>query len=169
MQMLKTVLCFGLMITLSSGVSADETKGGKKGKRTPSATQRLLNGIELTDAQKEQVAALDKEFAEEFQKISKLRSGILTEEQQKAEREAQKAAKSAGKSPAESKAAVDEAVKLTDEQKARMKEFQKTQQEFNAKVIESLKKVLTPEQQEKLPKPRGKNGKGEKGKKKKSE
>ena len=33
-----------------------------------------------------------------------------------------------------------------------MKEWQKTQTEFNGKVVEALKKVLTPEQQEKLPK-----------------
>lgn len=161
MQFLKNVLCFGLMLTICSSIQADEKKQ-KKEKKAPSATQRLLNGIELTDAQKEQVAAIDKEFAEELRKLNETRGAILTAEQKTAERDAQKAAKAAGKTPAETKAAVDAALKLTDEQKTKMQEFQKTQQAFNAKVIENLRKILTPEQQEKLPKQRAKGGKGKK-------
>lgn len=161
MQFLKNVLCFGLMLTICSSIQADEKKQ-KKEKKAPSATQRLLNGIELTDAQKEQVAAIDKEFAEELRKLNETRGAILTAEQKTAERDAQKAAKAAGKTPAETKAAVDAALKLTDEQKTKMQEFQKTQQAFNAKVIENLRKILTPEQQEKLPKQRANGGKGKK-------
>ena len=41
----------------------------------------------------------------------------------------------------------------------KMKAWTKTQTEFNGHVIEALKKVLTPEQQEKLPKSRGEKGK----------
>lgn len=163
MQFLKSCLCFALLLTVCVSVQADEKKQ-KKEKKAPSATQRFLNGIELTDAQKEQVAALDKEFADELKRLNETRGAILTTEQKSAERDAQKAAKAAGKSQAETKSAVDEALKLTDEQKTKMQEFQKTQQAFSAKVIEKLKTILTPEQQEKLPKQRAK---GEKGKKKK--
>ena len=59
-------------------------------------------------------------------------------------------------------AAIDEALKLTDEQKTKLNEHSKLQTEFNGKVIEALRKVLTPEQQEKLPKQGGVKGKNKK-------
>ena len=65
MQFLKSCVCLGLMLAVCSGVSADETQPKKKkgkGKKTASATQKLVSKMELTDAQKKQVAAIDKEF-----------------------------------------------------------------------------------------------------------
>jgi len=166
MQIWKNLLCLGLAMTFSVTGAADEKKTAQKGKRTPAPTQRFVNGMELTPDQKEKVAALDKELTPDFQKIQKTRGEILTETQKTAEREAQKSAKAAGKTPAETRKAVDEALKLTDEQKTKMSELQKTQQAFTAKAIDGLKKILTAEQQEKLPKAAAK-GKGKN--KKKSE
>ena len=162
MKFLKSCMCLGLLLAVCCGVSADETQPKKekgKDKKTASATQKLVAKLELTDAQKEQVAALDKEFMAKFNEITKARTEILTPEQRKAEKDAQKAARTAGKTQRESKAAVAEAVAMTDDQKEKMKTWTKTQAEFNGQVIEALKKVLTPEQQEKLPKPRGEKGK----------
>ncbi len=164
MKVMKSVLCLGLMLSLTITGMADEPKQkGKKAGKAPAATQRFLNGIELTAAQKEQVAALDKTLAAEFQALNKQRSEILTDTQRTAEREAQKNAKSAGKTPQEARKAVDEALKLTDEQKTKMLELQRKQQAFAAKTIEELKKILTTEQQAKLPQQR--QGKGNKKKK----
>ena len=166
MKMMKSVLCLGLMLTLAtSGVGDEPKQKGKKAGKAPAATQRFLNGIELTAAQKEQVAALDKTLAADFQALNKQRSEILTDTQRTAEREAQKSAKSAGKTPAETRKAVDEALKLTEEQKTKMADLQKKQQAFAAKTIAELKKILTPEQQAKLPQQRQAKG----NKKKKSE
>ena len=166
MKMMKSVLCLGLMLTLATSGVADEPKQkGKKGAKAPAATQRFLNGIELTAAQKEQVAALDKTLAADFQALNKQRAEILTDPQRTAEREAQKSAKAAGKTPAETRKAVDEALKLTEEQKTKMADLQKKQQAFAAKTIDELKKILTPEQQAKLPQQRQAKG----NKKKKSE
>ena len=162
MQFLKSCVCLGLMLAVCSGGSADETQPKKekgKGKKVASATQTIVSRMELKDAQKEQVAAIDKEFMAKFQEITKARTEILTPEQRKAEKDAQKSARTAGMTQRESKAAVAEAVAMTDEQKEKMKAWTKTQTEFNGHVIEALKKVLTPEQQEKLPKPRGEKGK----------
>ena len=158
------LLCAALVAGLSLGAGADEKQKQKGAKKAPAPTQRFLNGIELTADQKEKVAALDKELAGEAQKIAKMRGEILTETQKSAERDAQKAAKSAGKTPADTKKAVDEALKLTYDQKEKMKAVQQAQQAFTAKALEGLKKILTPEQAEKLPKPAGGKGKG--GKKK---
>jgi len=167
MHFLKSVLCLAMAATIVSSAVADETKGKKKGNRNrqPSPTQRLLGEIELTEAQKEQVKAIDKEFAAKFTELLKAREAILTPEQIKAEREATKEAKSSGKKGPEARKAIEAAAKLTDEQKSKLKEHQAAMTELNGKIVEALKKVLTPEQQEKLPKPRG--GKGEKGKGKK--
>jgi len=156
MQLLKSLVCLGLMLTLVSGANADEaTARKKKGeKKAPSATHRIVGKMELTDAQKEQIAAIDKEFAEQLIALTKAESDILTDEQQKAKKEATQANKTAGKQGPEARKAVEEALKLTEEQKAKLKEHKKAQDEFNGKVIEALKKVLTPEQQESLPKPR---------------
>jgi len=157
------LLYAGLIVGLSINAGADEKKQ-KAAKKAPTPTARFLNGIELTAEQKEKVAALDKELAPESQKITKMRAEILTETQKSAERDAQKAARTAGKTPAETKKSVDEALKLTDEQKEKMKSVQQAQQAFTAKAIEGLKKILTSEQAAKLPNPAGAKGKG--GKKK---
>jgi Spy/CpxP family protein refolding chaperone len=154
MQVLKNVMCLGLVLALAVTGVADEKQGkGKKTAKAPAATQRFLNGIDLTDAQKEQIAALDKKLADEFTALNKERSSILTDTQRTAEREAQKSAKAAGKTPAETRKSVEEVLKLTDEQKTKMAEVQKKQ------------KILTPEQQQKLPQQR----QPKQGKKKKSE
>ncbi|MEY2726061.1 MAG: hypothetical protein RLZZ458_1928 [Planctomycetota bacterium] len=166
MQVLKNVMCLGLVLALAVTGVADEKQGkGKKTAKAPAATQRFLNGIDLTDAQKEQIAALDKKLADEFTALNKERSSILTDTQRTAEREAQKSAKAAGKTPAETRKSVEEVLKLTDEQKTKMAEVQKKQTAFAAKTIEELKKILTPEQQQKLPQQR----QPKQGKKKKSE
>ena len=168
MQFLKKSLCVMLVLAVAVSVSADETKGKKKkgNKKGPSPTARFVEKLELTDVQKEQAAAIDKEFAPKLAEINKTRLAMLTDEQKTAEKEARKAAKDADKTPAESRKAVDEALKLTDDQKAKMKDIQKQNTELNGKIVEALKKFLTAEQIEKLPKVgRGKKG-GEKKKKK---
>ena len=166
MQIWKNVVCLGLMLTLTVAGVADEKKSAQKGKKAPAPTQRFLNGIELTAEQKDKVAALDKELSAEFQKLQKSRSEILTQTQKTAEREAQKSAKAAGKTPAETRKSVEQALQLTDEQKTKLAEWQKSQQAFTTTALNGLKKILTPEQAAKLPMPAGK---GNAKKKKKAE
>ncbi|MCA9051453.1 MAG: hypothetical protein KDA89_22095 [Planctomycetaceae bacterium] len=155
MKVFRTIACVTLMALLTVSATADEkpNKGKGKGKgQAPSVTQRLVSGMTLTDEQKEQVKGIDKQFAAKAKEIQTKRAAILTEEQKKAQRDAQKAAKDSGKKPAEARKDVTAALKLTDEQSAQMKEVDKAQQALNTEVIAALKKVLTPEQQEKLPK-----------------
>ena len=169
MQFLRKSLCVMLVLAVAVSVSADETKGKKKkDKKPPSPTARFVEKLDLTDAQKEQAAAVDKEFAPKMAEINQTRQALLTDEQKTAEKDARKAAKDAGKTPAESRKAVDEALKLTDDQKAKMKDIQKRNTELNGKIVQALKKFLTAEQIEKLPKIGGgkKGGDGEKKKKK---
>lgn len=152
MQFLKSSLCLLLALAVTVSVSADEKKGKKKEKKAPAPSQRFVEKMELTDAQKEQVAAVDKEFGPKLAELNKSRMEILTDEQKQAEKAAQKAAKDAGQKGPEARKAVDEALKLTDDQKTQMKVIQKKQGEVNAELVAALKKFLTPEQQEQLPK-----------------
>ena len=55
-----------------------------------------MEKLELTDARKEQAAAIDKEFAPKMAEIEKSRQALLTDEQKTAEKGARKAAKDAG-------------------------------------------------------------------------
>jgi Spy/CpxP family protein refolding chaperone len=165
MQFLKTSLCFMLALAVTVSVSADEAKGKKKEKKAPSPSARFVEKLELTDTQKEHAAAVDKEFAPKLAELNKTRMEILTDEQKQAEKDTQKANKEAGKKGPEARKAVEEALNLTDDQKTKMKEVTKKQNEVNTELVAALKKFLTPEQQEKLPKVGGDQKKG--GKKKK--
>ena len=167
MQFLKKSFCAVLVLAAAVSVSADEAKGKKKkDNKGPAPTARFVEKLVLTDAQKEQAAAVDKEFAPKLAEINKTRLALLTDAQKTAEKDARKAAKEAGKTPAESRKAVDEALKLTDDQKAKMKDIQKQNTELNGKIVEALKKFLTAEQIEKLPKVGGGKKGAEKKKKK---
>ncbi len=170
MKLIRNFVCLTLIAVVAGTVVADEKQ--KRGKRkgsanAPTATQRFVKDMELTADQKEKVAAIDKQFAAKFKELATKKRAILTDDQRTAQRDAQKAAKAAGKTGADARKAVTGAVKLTDEQTARTKEVQKVQQALTVEIVASLRKVLTAEQQEKLPKARG--GAKRKGKKKKKD
>lgn len=169
MKMFRNLVCFSLIaIVASAGVADEKVKKGKKQQKAPSVTQRLVAKLTLTDEQKTQVAAIDKQFAAKAKELADKRKAMLTPEQQKAQAAAQKAAKEAGQKGPEARKAVDAALNLTEDQKAQQKELAKGQQALNTEVIAALKKVLTAEQQEALPKARGAaKGKGKPAKAKK--
>lgn len=155
-----------LIAAVACSAVADETekkgKGKKGGRKKPTATQRFVGKLELSDEQKTQVAAIDKQFAEKFTANQKALTEILTADQKKTQQAAQKAAKEAGKKPGEARKEIEAALELTDEQKAKRKTVQADQKKLDTEVIAALKKVLTEEQQEKLPKTRPATGKKKK-------
>lgn len=171
MKTFRNLVCLSLIAAVACSAVADEPekKGkGKKGERKqPTATQRFVAKLELSDDQKTQVAAIDKQFAEKFTANQKALNEILTAEQKKAQQAAQKAAKEAGTKGPEARKEVEAALNLTDEQKAKRQTVMAEQKKLQVEIIAALKKVLTEEQQEQLPKSRP--AKGEKSKKKKKE
>lgn len=171
MKLVQQLLCFSLVLAVSASTFADDAdKKGKKqkGRKKPTATQRFVAKLELTDAQKTQVAEIDKKFAEPLAANQKKMADMLTAEQKEAQKAAQKAAKEAGTKGAEARKAVIAALNLTDAQKASQKELMAARRKMDAEVIAALKKVLTEEQQKSLPQPRKAGGKKE-GKKKKKQ
>ena len=166
MKTFRNLVCLTLMAAVACSAVADEKekKGkGKKGERKkPTVTQRFVAKMELTDEQKTLVAAIDKQFAEKFDAGRKTMDEILTDDQKKAQRAAQKAAKEAGTNPQDARKEVEAALNLTDEQKAERKTAQADQKKLDVEVVAALKKVLTAEQQEKLPKQGAEKGKRKK-------
>jgi len=186
MTVLKTVLMLALTLVLASGAAAEDAKKGEKGKagatkkendakkgegakrrgerKAPSVTSRFTAKLDLSAEQKEKIAAIDKEFAAKAAEINKDSQAILTKEQVAARKAAmQKARSSKDKSPEARKAAsksIQDATKLTDEQKTKMADVNKARQELSGKVLAALKNVLTEEQQKSLPKARRGEGKG---------
>lgn len=163
MKTFRNLVCLTLMAAVACSAVADEKekKGKGKGKK-PTATQRFVAKMELTDEQKTLVAAIDKQFAEKFDAGRKTMDEILTDDQKKAQRAAQKAAKEAGTNPQDARKEVEAALNLTDEQKAERKTAQADQKKLDVEVVAALKKVLTAEQQEKLPKQGAEKGKRKK-------
>jgi len=154
MKVLRVVLVLLVALAIASPVLAQEKKKGKRGAPKPAfdPMARLLEGLNLTDEQKEKVAEVNKEFAPKLAELAKKRMGLLTEEQKKARADAEKAAKEAGKSREEIAKAAREAVTLTPEQKQQMTEIAKEERELFNQRVEKIKAILTDEQKEQLQK-----------------
>ena len=97
-------------------------------------SEKVASELKLTDEQKTKLKAVREKYG---------RDSVLTDEQKKARTEAIEAAKKDGKTGFELMRAGFSAVKLTDEQKAKIGENAKTS-------LEEVKKILNSEQQEKL-------------------
>lgn len=153
---IRNLICATLIATMACGLAtADEEKTKPKGKRTrkaPSATQRFVAKLELTEAQKKQVAEIDKKFGAKVQELTKKRQAILTDEQRATQRELMAKARKDGKQGQQMRKDMAAALKLTDAQKAQQKELAAVQQKLQKEIIAALGKVLTDEQKSKLPK-----------------
>ena len=159
MRSARIVLTLGVVLLMASALAAAPKKGkGKKKKapRCPAAQRvdRMLSGLTLTDEQKAKLDEIKKEFGPKLMEVMK-KMDVLTPEQKKARAEAAKAAKAAGKKGKEAREAVEAAVKLTDDQKAKMAEVKKEMGPLQKELTQKVLAVLTPEQKQQLKKARG--------------
>ena len=160
------LLTLALAVILVTPLAAqDKKKKKKKRGRRAFSVVRLPKSLDLTTEQKEKIAKINKEYAPKFREFFRAANTVITREQRRARREAGVAARKAGKKGRELRKAVNEAVKLTDDQKKKLAENTKKRsalfREARAKILE----VLTPEQRAKVKvRPKGKK----KRKKKKS-
>ena len=78
MKAFRNLICLTLIAAVASGAAvADEKKAREKGNRkrkAPGVTQRFVGKMDLSDEQKEQAAAIDKQFAERFMALNKIRT-----------------------------------------------------------------------------------------------
>ncbi|MGA2067100.1 MAG: hypothetical protein ABSG86_19130 [Thermoguttaceae bacterium] len=153
---------FAVTLTLTLGMAFPllGAKGEKKPKLGPAAAAaaKMVKDLTLGDEQKAKIDAITTEYDPKLADATK-KTDVLTPEQKKAKEDAVKAAKAAGKKGKDVRQAADEAVKLTDTQKASQKEAKKQLKALQKELHEKLLAVLTPEQQAQVqPKPRKKKG-----------
>jgi len=134
-------------------LGAAKKKPEKKPPPCPAAqrVEKMLAGLTLTDEQKSELDKVKNEFGPKLVEALK-KTDVLTPEQKKARDEAFKAAKAAGKTGKELKEAAEAAVKLSDEQKARLKEARAAVTDLQKELDKRVMSLLTADQKEQLKK-----------------
>ncbi len=152
MKVLSAVLALAVSLAIVGNLSAEEKKEGKRFGRSMMGGMHMFEGLDLSEEQKANFKELWKEHMPKLKAVGEKMRDILTEEQRAARAEAQKAAIEAGKKGKEFRDAVQDAVKLTDEQKAKFAELRKEMQALRKEMREKSREILTPEQKEILKK-----------------
>jgi len=143
-----------LVAEMPSILSAEEPKSGEgkpAGHVVAIPLQEILDRLSLTEEQKARVKELMKEFDKTVKEVGGKMDAVLTDEQKQIRNETIKAAIAAGKKDrAEIAKAVGDAIKLTDEQKAKMQELNKGIVAAQREMVAKIKGLLTPEQTEQM-------------------
>ena len=137
------------MPLLASDGKEKKKKGKNKAKRTLTVI-RVPKTIDLTEEQAKTLAAINKEYGPKFTEAQKKVAGILTAEQRKARGAAFKAGREANLKGKELRAAIQAAVKLTDEQKKAFNDARKAVRAIRVEAFRKFAATLTPEQRQKL-------------------
>ena len=118
--------------------------------RRPFGQVFALRGVELSEDQQSKVDELRQKYVPKLNEIQQKQRNLYTEEQRRTRGEAIQAARDAGKEGRKLRAAIDEAVQLTDEQNKQETALQKEQTDLLAQIQGELRSLLTPEQQRQL-------------------
>lgn len=164
MKNLSLLLSLGLAIVVMPLLAEDakpkkkKAAGRKQTVRPVAAMEKQLAALDLSDDQKKKTDEILAKYNEKFTAVQA--KNPLTKEQRQARQEATQQAKADGKKGPELKAAVDAAVKLTDEQKAEQQKSQAATRDLQAALKKEVLEVLNAEQSAKLsPKGKGKKKK----------
>lgn len=151
----RTLLTLALAACIVSPLAAAEDQAKKKEnrraakKRTVQAV-RVPRTVQLTDEQKTEVAAINKEYGPKLQELRAKLDGLLSDEQKQARRQVTRANREAKLKRKAAKQAIDEALKLTDEQKKQMAEVQAQVSTLRKEAREKFVALLTPQQKEQM-------------------
>ena len=152
MKILSAVLALAVSLAIVGNLSAEEKKKGQRSDRPMMGMMHMFEGVDLSEEQKANFKELWKGYMPKLKAVGEKMGDILTEEQKTARAEARKAAIEAGKKGKEIRDAVQDAVKLTDEQKAKFAELRKERQALRKELREKSMEIMTPEQKEILKK-----------------
>lgn len=158
MRTMTKLLCLGLIVGLTTFSSAEdspkEAKAKKKAAGQNNPAFAIPKEITLTPEQQTKLDEIKKEQGPKVAELTTKLDSVLTDEQKAARKEASAKAKADGKKGKEAQAAVDEALKLTDEQKKQRAEIQPELAKLQVSVKEQIHGLLTDEQKThyKLPK-----------------
>lgn len=149
------VLALGMSVIIGLPLlaqDAKEKKGKKKKGENAAVAQAFafLSSIELTDEQKTKLEAIKTECSPKIVELGKKRADILTKEQMDIQKKIRAEGKSAGKKKKEVEQEVQDAMKMTDEQRTKLQEVNKEAAELTAQIREKVGAILTDEQKAKL-------------------
>ena len=153
--LMKTVLCTGLAVAMAlTAGSVEAAKEKKKPDGSANPVFAIPKEITLTAEQQTKLDAITKEEGPKVAELTEKLDAVLTAEQKTARKEAAAKAKADGKKGKDAAAAVEEALKLTDEQKKQRAEVQPEMAKLQASIKEKIHGLLTDEQKAhyKLPK-----------------
>jgi len=153
--LMKTVLCTGLAVAMAlTAGSAEAAKEKKKPDGSANPVFAIPKEITLTAEQQTKLDAIKKEEGPKVAELTEKLDAVLTAEQKTARKEAAAKAKADGKKGKDAATAVEEALKLTDEQKKQRAEVQPEMAKLQASIKEKIHGLLTDEQKAhyKLPK-----------------
>jgi Spy/CpxP family protein refolding chaperone len=147
---LALIFLAGIVCNLSADEKNDDEN--KPAARTVTIPLKdMLDQLDLTDQQKAKVNELTEEFGKKVKEVGRKMDAVLTAEQKRIRDETIKSAVAAGKTDrAEVAKAVSDAIKLTDEQKMKMQELNKSIVASQREMVGKIKDLLTPEQSEQL-------------------
>lgn len=145
----RAVVMFAVLTFIAAPSIAGEGKKPEKKKPVPQQLQ-IPKEITLTAEQQKQLDELIATYSPKLAAFQKQRDEVLSEEQRKAAAEARKAGQTAGKTGKELQQAVEEAMKLTPEQKEKLEVIRKESAPLGKEIRSKVMELLTPEQRETL-------------------
>lgn len=159
MRTARTVCTLALLLAAGQVFAATETKAAASKSAAKSAAKSTvkyyktidnkLKPVTLTDDQSAKLDALKKDYEQKF-KDAYAKANVLTPDQQKAADDARKAAKEAGKTRKETNKAVADAVKETEDQKAKAKEANKDLRALQKEFLGKVQDLLTTDQKKQI-------------------
>lgn len=156
MKTARAVLLLTLAVLVAAPLFAAAPKKEKPPKKAPPSpaaqrVERMLMGLTITDEQKGKLEAIQKEFDPKFVEALKA-ADVFTPEQKEARNKAATEAKAAGKKGKEFQEALNAAVELSEEQKAKLAEAKKPVAALDKELRQQVMAVLTDEQKAELKK-----------------
>ncbi len=150
-------MCLGLIVAITTSANAADGAKEAKGKKANGQANPVFaipKEITLTAEQQAKVDEIKKEQGPKVAELTAKVDAVLTAEQKSARKVANAKNKADGKKGKEAKAAVDEAMKLTDDQKKQQSELQPELTKLQQSIKEQINGLLTDEQKThyKLPK-----------------
>jgi acetyl esterase len=146
-----TAIALLLSVALGNVVSAQDNNQQNEQRQRPAPFQQFfrLRGIEFSKDQKAKVEEIRKEFVPKLTENQGKWDGVITEEQQKARRDAFQKARDAGKRGRELQELVTAAIKFTNEQKKQRVTIQEERNKLLGQIRKKLAAMLTDEQRAK--------------------
>ncbi|MGZ0174529.1 MAG: alpha/beta hydrolase fold domain-containing protein [Planctomycetales bacterium] len=146
-----TAIALLLSVALGNVVSAQDNNQQNEQRQRPAPFQQFfrLRGIEFSKDQKAKVEEIRKEFVPKLIENQGKWDGVITEEQQKARRDAFQKARDAGKRGRELQELVTAAIKFTNEQKKQRVTIQEERNKLLGQIRKKLAAMLTDEQRAK--------------------